>query len=161
SRLAPAPAVSLRRRGVDHARPVSRHGPTTCPRHRHPGRGQYPRRAGQCSTGRTLHAPRTVLSEGKSAMSPSTLRSALAFSVLINLGVLAALGWQKLASDGLPMPSGAQTTLSRELQLSPGQLQRWHDAEAPFLALLHASGADIQKHRDELIQAIFSGDVDR
>jgi Spy/CpxP family protein refolding chaperone len=94
-------------------------------------------------------------------MSPSTLRSALAFSVLINLGVLAALGWQKLASDGLPMPSGAQTTLSRELQLSPGQLQRWHDAEAPFLALLHASGADIQKHRDELIQAIFSGDVDR
>lgn len=94
-------------------------------------------------------------------MSPSTLRSALAFSVLINLGVLAALGWQKLASDGLPMPSDAQTTLSRELQLSPGQLQRWHDAEAPFLALLHASGADIQKHRDELIQAIFSGDVDR
>lgn len=94
-------------------------------------------------------------------MSPSTLRSALAFSVLINLGVLAALGWQKLASDGLPMPSGAQTTLSRELQLSPGQLQRWHDAEAPFLALLHASGADIQKHRDELIQAIFSRDVDR
>lgn len=94
-------------------------------------------------------------------MSPSTLRSALAFSVLINLGVLAALGWQKLASDGLPMPSGAQTTLSRELQLSPGQLQRWHDAEAPFLVLLHASGADIQKHRDELIQAIFSGDVDR
>ncbi|MGP3792413.1 periplasmic heavy metal sensor [Pseudomonas sp. B392_1p] len=94
-------------------------------------------------------------------MSPSTLRSALAFSVLINLGVLAALGWQKLASDGLPKPSGAQTTLSRELQLSPGQLQRWHDAEAPFLALLHASGADIQKHRDELIQAIFSGDVDR
>lgn len=94
-------------------------------------------------------------------MNPSTLRRALAFSVLINLGVLTALGWQKLVSDGLPMPSGAPNSLSRELQLSSSQLQRWHDAEAPFLALLHASSADIQKYRDELIQAIFSGDVDR
>ncbi|MBF0676536.1 periplasmic heavy metal sensor [Pseudomonas sp.] len=93
-------------------------------------------------------------------MSPSTLRRALTFSVLINLGVLTALGWQKLAANGLPMPSGAPTTLSRELQLSTSQLQRWHDAEAPFLAQLHASGADIQKHRDALIQAIFGPSVD-
>lgn len=94
-------------------------------------------------------------------MTHDTLRRTLAFSVLLNLGVLAAFAWQKLATDGLPVPSGAPTTLSRELQLSTSQLQRWHDAEAPFLALLHASGADIQKHRDALIQAIFGPSVDR
>ena len=94
-------------------------------------------------------------------MSNTTLRNALALSVLVNVGVLAGLGWQKLSRDGLPMPSGAPTELSRELQLSASQLQRWHDAEAPFLAYLRASNASLGEHRNRLIEAIFAEQVDR
>src|SRR3546814_13577359 len=71
-----------------------------------------------------LRAPRILLPEGKPEMSNTTLRNALVLSVLVNVGVLAGLGWQKLSRDGLPMPSGAPTELSRELQLSASQLQR-------------------------------------
>ncbi|MCQ4242428.1 periplasmic heavy metal sensor [Stutzerimonas stutzeri] len=94
-------------------------------------------------------------------MSNTTLRNALVLSVLVNVGVLAGLAWQKLSHDGLPMPSGAPTELSRELQLSASQLQRWHDAEAPFLAYLRASNASLGEHRNRLIEAIFAEQVDR
>ena len=94
-------------------------------------------------------------------MSNTTLRNALVLSVLVNVGVLAGLGWQKLSRNGLPMPSGAPTELSRELQLSASQLQRWHDAEAPFLAYLRASNASLGEHRNRLIEAIFAEQVDR
>lgn len=94
-------------------------------------------------------------------MSNTTLRNALVLSVLVNVGVLAGLGWQKLSRDGLPMPSGAPTELSRELQLSASQLQLWHDAEAPFLAYLRASNASLGEHRNRLIEAIFAEQVDR
>ncbi|WP_236690626.1 periplasmic heavy metal sensor, partial [Stutzerimonas stutzeri] len=97
----------------------------------------------------------------KPEMSNTTLRNALVLSVLVNVGVLAGLGWQKLSRDGLPMPSGAPTELSRELQLSASQLQRWHDAEAPFLAYLRASNASLGEHRNRLIEAIFAEQVDR
>src|SRR3546814_20609857 len=93
-------------------------------------------------------------------MSNTTLRNALVLSVLVNVGVLAGLGWQKLSRDGLPMPSGAPTELSRELQLSASQLQRWHDAEAPFLAYLRASNASLGEHRNRLIETIFAEQVD-
>lgn len=94
-------------------------------------------------------------------MSQATLRNALVLSLLVNVGVLAAAGWQKLSQDGLPMPSGAPTELSRHLQLSASQLQRWHDTEAPFLAYLHASNASLGEHRQRLIEAIFAEQVDR
>ena len=94
-------------------------------------------------------------------MSNTTLRNALVLSVLVNVGVLTGLGWQKLSRDGLPMPSVAPTELSRELQLSASQLQRWHDAEAPFLAYLRASNASLGEHRNRLIEAIFAEQVDR
>ena len=94
-------------------------------------------------------------------MTPSTLRNALTLSLLVNFGVIAAVGWQKLQTDGLPVSSGAPTELSRHLQLSASQLQRWHDTEAPFLAFLHASNSAIGEHRNRLIQAIFDERVNR
>lgn len=94
-------------------------------------------------------------------MSCTTLRNALVISLLVNVGILAAVGWQKLGQDGLPMPSGAPTELSRHLQLSVSQLQRWHNAEAPFLAYLRASNAKLGEHRQRLIEAIFAEQVDR
>lgn len=94
-------------------------------------------------------------------MTPSTLRNALVLSLLVNLGIIVTAGWQKLQHNGLPMPSGAPTELSRHLQLSTSQLQRWHDAEAPFLAFLHASNSAIGEHRNRLIEAIFAEQLDR
>ncbi|WP_313086938.1 periplasmic heavy metal sensor [Pseudomonas sp.] len=94
-------------------------------------------------------------------MSRTTLCNALVLSLLVNVGILTAVGWQKLAQDGLPMPSGAPTELSRHLQLSVSQLQRWHDTEAPFLAYLRASNASLDEHRQRLIEAIFAESVDR
>lgn len=93
-------------------------------------------------------------------MTRTTLRNALMLSLMVNAGILVAAGWQRLQHDGLPMPSGAPTELSRQLQLSAGQLQRWHDAEAPFLAFLRASNASIGEQRNRLIEAIFAETVD-
>jgi Spy/CpxP family protein refolding chaperone len=87
-------------------------------------------------------------------------RRLLAVSLLINLGVLVAVLGSQLAGDGLPMPSGGQTSLTRDLQLSSQQLQRWHDAEAPFLALLRASSEAIGEQRDRLIRGIFAAEAD-
>ena len=93
-------------------------------------------------------------------MSAHFPRRLLAVSLLVNLGVLVAALWSQLASDGLPVPSGAQTSLTRDLQLSSQQLQRWHDAEAPFLALLRASSEAIGEQRDRLIRGIFAAETD-
>jgi hypothetical protein len=93
-------------------------------------------------------------------MSAHFPRRLLAVSLLVNLGVLIAALWSQLASDGLPVPSGAQTSLTRDLQLSSQQLQRWHDAEAPFLALLRASSEAIGEQRDRLIREIFAAETD-
>lgn len=94
-------------------------------------------------------------------MNTHLLRNALLLSVLLNIALLGAAGWQKLRHDGLPMPSGAATELSRQLQLNSNQLQRWHNSEAPFLAYLRASNASLDEHRRRLIQAIFSEPMDR
>lgn len=94
-------------------------------------------------------------------MTRTTLRNALVLSLLVNVGIFAAIAWQKLGQNGLPMPSGAPTELSRHLQLSADQLQRWHDTEAPFLAYLRASNTAIGKHRNRLIEAIFAEQVSR
>lgn len=93
-------------------------------------------------------------------MSSTLQRRLLAVSLLINLGVLVAALWSQLASDGLPMPSGAQTSLTRELQLNSRQLQRWHDAEAPFLAQLRTSMQAIGEQRDSLVRGIFAAETD-
>ncbi|MGV8842918.1 MAG: periplasmic heavy metal sensor [Pseudomonas sp.] len=90
----------------------------------------------------------------------SPVRTALVLSLLVNVGVLAAVGWQTFQRDGLPLPSGAPTSLSRHLELSVVQLQRWHEAEALFFTHLHASGTAIKVHRDRLIEAIFSEALD-
>ncbi len=84
-------------------------------------------------------------------MNTSTLRGALALSLLVNFGVLGTLAWQKLQTDGLPMPSGAPTELSRQLELSANQLGRWHDGQAPYLAQLHALDSEFDAQRGRLL----------
>lgn len=93
-------------------------------------------------------------------MKTSTLRGALALSLLVNCGVLGTLAWQKLQTDGLPMPSGAPTELSRQLELSVNQLGRWHDGQAPYLARLHTLDSDLDAQRGKLLQALLGEQVD-
>lgn len=93
-------------------------------------------------------------------MTTPTLRGALALSLLLNLGVLGTLAWQKLATDGLPMPSGAPTALSRELQLSAEQLGRWHDLRAPYLAHLRAAETALAEQHQRLLDALLGERAD-
>jgi len=93
-------------------------------------------------------------------MTTPTLRGALALSLLLNLGVLGTLAWQKLATDGLPMPSGAPTALSRELQLSAEQLGRWHDLRAPYLARLRAAETAVAEQHQRLLEALLGERAD-
>src|SRR5690606_40463070 len=81
-------------------------------------------------------------------MKPSILRLLLGISVLFNLGVLAALGWQQL-SHGSFNDTG-EPLLARELELDEQQRQRWQQIEASFLVELQQSTAAIQQqHRSE------------
>lgn len=91
-------------------------------------------------------------------MKITTLRLALTLSVLFNLGVLGALGWQQLA--GYLAPAPAEALLVRELQLDDEQRQRWVNSEEPFLRQLNKFSLAIQQQRDQLIENIFAEQLD-
>ncbi|MFA5677581.1 MAG: periplasmic heavy metal sensor [Pseudomonas sp.] len=86
-------------------------------------------------------------------MNISTLRLALTVSLLFNLGVLGALGWQQLA--GL-FSESADPLLVRELQLDDQQRQHWERIEQPFLHELNQSSLAVQQQRNRLVDSIFS-----
>lgn len=90
-------------------------------------------------------------------MNVAILRLALIVSLLFNLGVLGALGWQQLGGrlneSGLPL-------LVRELQLDDLQQQQWRDIEAPFLLELNRSTLAIQQQRNQLIDSLFAEQLD-
>lgn len=90
-------------------------------------------------------------------MNIAFLRLALIVSLLFNLGVLAALGWQQLG--GQPDESGVPL-LVRELQLNDLQQQQWRDIEAPFMLELNRSTLAIQQQRNQLIDSLFAEQLD-
>lgn len=90
-------------------------------------------------------------------MKPTTLRLALALSVLVNLGVLGAVAYRSLAPAA--GPAGGES-LPRHLQLTADQVRRWHESEAAFLAQLGAGAEQIRAHRDRMIGAIFDAAPD-
>lgn len=91
-------------------------------------------------------------------MKANHLRLALAISLLINLGVLGAVAYR----TALPAPApAAGASLPRHLQLSPEQMQRWHQSEAGFLGQLVAGADKIRAHRDRMIGAIFADTPDQ
>jgi len=92
-------------------------------------------------------------------MKPSTLRFALMCSVLVNLGVVAAVGVHVLRPASTN--AGAAPSLPVHLGLDARQLERWHAAEQPFLRQFGDAAARIEAHRAEMIRAIFAGNVDR
>lgn len=82
-------------------------------------------------------------------MKPRLLQTLLAFSVLINVGVLGAAAYRALGSDAFP-------GLPRHLGLDATQTHHWHEAERDFLARLAEGKTAIQAHRDRMIRAIFA-----
>lgn len=90
-------------------------------------------------------------------MKPSTLRLALALSLLVNLGVLGAIGYRALGDGLAPQASDAGFPgLARYLSLSADQQRSWHEAETAFVAQLAAGGDEIRQRRDRLIGEIFA-----
>ena len=92
-------------------------------------------------------------------MKPSVLRLALALSLLVNLGVIGALGYRALQPGAHTVPaqgSADAASLVRHLELSKEQLRKWRADEAQFLDQLAAGAAQIRVRRDRLIDEIFA-----
>lgn len=86
-------------------------------------------------------------------MKPHLLRTLLAFSVLINVGVLGAAAYRGLTSD-------AFAGLPRYLGLDTAQTSHWHEAERDFLVQLAEGTTAIEAHRARMIRAIFADTPD-
>lgn len=86
-------------------------------------------------------------------MKPRLLRTLLAFSVLINLGVLGAATYRSLNPDTFP-------GLPRYLGLDANQTRHWHEAEQSFLEQLADGKTAIETHRARMIRAIFAESPD-
>jgi Spy/CpxP family protein refolding chaperone len=92
------------------------------------------------------------------AMSPRWLRIALAASLAVNAGVLAAAGykawqtggWRASAYFGMP-----HERLPDHLGLTGEQRVRWHAMEEGFLSDLSQDAREIGAHREKLISMIF------
>ncbi len=95
-------------------------------------------------------------------MRQNLLRIALALSLLVNLGVLGAIGWRSFQAQ--PVASGVSADfpgLARYLDLDAEQQRRWREAEAGFLDRFRAASQEIHARRDRLIEAIFVPSPDR
>lgn len=82
-------------------------------------------------------------------MNIARLRVLLAFSLLVNVGVLGAAAYRALATDDFP-------GLPRYLHLDAEQTKRWHEVEKNFLAQLVVNADSVRVHRDRMIRAIFA-----
>jgi len=92
-------------------------------------------------------------------MKASTLRLALALSLLVNLGALGAVGYRILGTGAAPHEAGAADSfpgLARYLSLSAEQQRRWHEAETTFIGLLADGGDEILRRRNRLIDEVFA-----
>lgn len=89
-------------------------------------------------------------------MSRTTLlRIALVVSLLVNLGVLGAVGWRALQPDHAGRAADFPG-LVQYLALDETQQRRWRQAETGFLEQFHASTQQIHERRARLIDAIFA-----
>ncbi len=97
-------------------------------------------------------------------MSPSRLRYSLILSLLLNLGVVGAVGYQAVVHRGLPAALGRGSPLAdlpAYLKLDASQRERWHGLEENFLRELDTGWRDITTHRERLIREVFSEQPDR
>jgi Spy/CpxP family protein refolding chaperone len=84
-------------------------------------------------------------------MRRSGLLYALILSVLVNVGVVGAAGYQALNRGG-----SAAGDLADHLKLNTQQRGRWQAIEAPFMRELDAGWREIAQHRERLVREVFS-----
>jgi len=89
-------------------------------------------------------------------MSHSALRYALGLSVLLNLGVIGAVGYQAAQRGALPAVVSAEPSTPDHLKLTPDQRQRWHALEADFIREFQSDMKEIAGRRERLVREIFS-----
>ncbi len=97
-------------------------------------------------------------------MKRSGLQFALILSFLLNLGVIAAVGYLAVKRGQLPVVfdhDAKEANLPDYLKLSAEQRRRWHDLESGFLKELAAGWQQIRPHRENMINEIFSERPDR
>lgn len=82
-------------------------------------------------------------------MKTSALRVTLVLSLLVNLGVLGALGYRALQAAQSP-------SLVQQLKLDAEQRRHWQEAEAIFLKRLTADSSEIRLRRNSLVTRIFA-----
>ena len=89
---------------------------------------------------------------------PPWIRTLLAVSLALNLGILAALVLRPARVAPPPAPA---VHLPDYLALTPGQRTRWEALEAPFLHDLSSNWDDIRHRREALVRHIFAAAPDR
>jgi Spy/CpxP family protein refolding chaperone len=91
-------------------------------------------------------------------MSGSSLKYALALSLLLNAGFIGAAGYQAVKNRGWPpvFTAAAQPDVAHYLKLTAEQRARWHALEDGFMRQYKADANEIAARREKLIRAIFS-----
>lgn len=90
------------------------------------------------------------------------LYTLLAFSLLLNVGVLGAVGYQAWQNGGWPgLHAGDKHDhLVEYLNLSEEQGRQWKAKEEKFLQEMRADWEDVRIHREHMIRQIFSQQPD-
>ena len=91
---------------------------------------------------------------------PTWIRSLLAVSLALNLGVVAALVLRP-APAAPPHSAPPAIYLPDYLALTPEQRTRWDALETPFLRDLSANWSGIRRHREALVRHIFAATPNR
>ena len=89
---------------------------------------------------------------------PTWIRTLLAVSLALNLGILAALVLRPARVAPPPAPA---VHLPDYLALTPGQRTRWEALESPFLHDLSSNWDDIRHRCEALVRHIFAAAPDR
>lgn len=90
------------------------------------------------------------------------LYTLLAFSLLLNVGVLGAVGYQAWQNGGWPglHADDKHDHLAAYLNLSEEQGRQWKAKEEKFLQEMRADWEDVRIHRERMIRQIFSEQPD-
>lgn len=90
------------------------------------------------------------------------LYTLLAFSLLLNVGVLGAVGYQAWLDGEWPgqHANDKQDHLAEYLNLSEEQRRHWREKEEEFLREMEADWEDVRFHRERMIRQIFSQQPD-
>ncbi len=90
------------------------------------------------------------------------LQGVFVLSVVLNLGVLGAVGYDLLRTAHSPDPlHGGHLDLADHLRLSVEQRRQWQAMEVDFMRGLDAAWVEIRERRERMVREIFSDRPDR